>query len=259
MLPSSLPDDKPPKTWNKNFVLALAGFLAVCILLATLKAKDDEKKLIVAKQAGFESLQSYDKALDQGFTNRQEQEIAFKVGATSKKEYELAKVLKNTGFTSEAELQQAQTNGFENKKEYDLAQSAGFTTADAWHTHLEAMKEHEQEERMCRGNAYCWGEKHLEHAETKCIVAIEDYLDTALKAYYEWTYNGTIEIPMEGKPFNHFEWAVINGHTSHDVVSYIGYALKIESRHRAWFKTTYTCNYDTKKGKILNISVIPRS
>lgn len=144
---------------------------------------------------------------------------------------------------------------FETMEELNAARNAGFSTSNAYEAHLLAVADTERseverkimeqksEEKRCKADLQCWGDKHSIEATFAC----DDIIPRFAKFSYEWTDRW-----YEPK-FSHFRWS----DKANSTVTFIGDKIRFQNGFGAWQDMIYECDYDPSTKAILDARVRP--
>ena len=166
--------------------------------------------------------------------------------------------------------ERAREAGFIDFEEQKAASEAGFETASEWNA-WQARKEAEAarlererqaeterallqqqaeeaerrlaEERACRADIQCWGDKHLMSAAIACQKHIENLANYS----FEWT-DGWLE-----PKFSRFRWK----DKDNGIITFIGDKIMFQNGFGAMEPHTYICDYHPESSSALSVSAEP--
>lgn len=152
--------------------------------------------------------------------------------------------------TGNQELQMM-LGGFEEQRDYYAARDAGYDNKVDWDKAVKAEKKRKEleriarleEEKKCRQDLGCWGDKHLLAASIEC----DDLIERLAVYQSEWT-DGFFE-----PKFSHYKWI----DKSKGRVSYFGDKIKFQTPTGAWMQASYRCDFDTESREVLDVEAAP--
>ena len=102
------------------------------------------------------------------------------------------------------------------------------------------------DERDCRMDSQCWGEKHHTDAETQCRPLVEQYA----KYQHEWTDGfGEWKFP---------KWSLVGWDNSDGMLVYEGDQINFQNGFGAWQRMYYSCYYSPDESAAVQVVVRPR-
>ena len=127
------------------------------------------------------------------------------------------------------------------KRQKDIAKAK--RRADAKKRNEERAIERAQQDRLCKTDLECWGEKHALSA----TFASQKIIEKHAKYQFEWT-DGWLGVKM-----SRFRWK----NKSRQTLTYFGDQIKFQNGFGAWQNMTYQCDYDPINEKVLDVRVYP--
>lgn len=109
--------------------------------------------------------------------------------------------------------------------------------------HISEKDQKKAEEKTCRINLSCWGDKHRIAVSVYCV----DYIERLAKYDHEWT-DGWLELK-----FSRFVW----DDRQMGSLTYIGDQIKFQNGFGAWIPHTYYCSFDPFKQQVLEVQAMP--
>ncbi|MGY0793227.1 hypothetical protein ACW7BJ_27995 [Azospirillum argentinense] len=152
---------------------------------------------------------------------------------------------KELGFASNAELESARKAGFDSAETYRAAmalqeqEKARLAEAAA----VQAAAAKAEEEKKCRTDLKCWGEKSVLSATFACRPLIE----RMAKHDFQWTDSWS-----EPK-FSHYRWK----DKANGIVTHIGDKIKLQNGFGAWTHYVYECDFNPITERVLDIRAKP--
>lgn len=135
------------------------------------------------------------------------------------------------GFSTKSELEQYKKQQLQIKKQREERERQ------------KRIAEKKEEERLCKKDLQCWGQKNANAAAVACDGKIEKLA----KYDFEWT-DGFFE-----PKFSRSRWR----NKDRLIITYIGDKIKLQNGFGAWQRYTYECDYDTERDLVLKVSARP--